>query len=202
MTSFYFFDKIIIGGNMNYRKIGYALLTLSLILIISGGFSSFLVGLREDKENTLNLMKVVDDEFETFSANTSVFENFREDLYEDVLGGVVCDQLIQKNNDITNKFSNYENLVDELNKGVVKLDKLYKDVYYPNSSTNSKCSNYKNIYEQVNNYFVGDVNIYNKNIVSCNKNITDSNLLIKEYKTKKEYIDYNNDKKYEGKEEE
>lgn len=187
---------------MNYRKIGYALLTLSLILIISGGFSTFLVGLREDKENTLNLMKVVDDEFETFSANTSVFENFREDLYEDVLGGVVCDQLIQKNNDITNKFSNYENLVDELNKGVVKLDKLCKDVYYPNSSTNSKCSNYKNIYEQVNNYFVGDVNVYNKNIVSCNKNITDSNLLIKEYKTKKEYIDYNNDKKYEGKEEE
>ena len=187
---------------MNYRKIGYALLTLSLVLIISGGFSSFLIGLRKDKENTLNLMKVVDDEFEVFSANTSVFENFREDLYEDVLGGIICEQLVQNNKDITNKFSNYENLVDELNKSVVKLDKLCKDVYYPNSSTNNKCSNYKDIYEQVNNYFVGDVKVYNKNVNSCNSGVTDNNMLIKEYKTKKQYVDYNNDKKYDGKEDE
>ena len=187
---------------MDIKKIGYLILTLSLILIISGGFSSFLMGLRKDKENTLNLMKVVDDEFEDFSANTSVFENFREDLYEDALGGVVCSQLVQNNGTINNRLSNYENLVDELNKSVKKLDKLCKDVYYPSSSTNNKCSNYKDIYEQANNYFVSDVKTYNKNIKSCNELITDNNLLMKDYKTKKEYIDYNNDKKYDGKEDE
>lgn len=187
---------------MDYKKIAYALLTLSLIMIISGGFSSFLIGLRKDKENTLNLMRVVDDEFEVFSANTSVFENSREDLYEEVLGGVVCSQLVQNNSAIDNKLSNYENLVDELNKSVVKLDKLCNDVYYPDSSTNNKCFNYKNIYEQANNYFITDINAYNKNVNACNGLVTDNNLLMKEYNTKKTYIDYNDDKKFDGKEEE
>lgn len=185
---------------MNIRKIAYGLLALSIVLIMSGGFSSFLIGLRKDKENTLNLMKVVDDEFETFSANTSVFESFREDLYAEVLEGVVCDQFISNDGAVKNKLSNYENLVDELNKNVNELDKLCVDVYYPNSSTNNKCLNYKNIYEQVNNYFVTDIHSYNKSVETCNGN-NSLGSTIKEYKTKKKYIDYNGDKKYDGKEE-
>ena len=200
MTNLYLFDNIIIGGNMNIRKIAYGLLVLSLVLIISGSFSSFLIGLRRDKENTLNLMKVVDDEFETFSANTSVFESFREDLYAEVLEGVVCDQFVLNDTLIKNRLSNYENLVDELSKNVTKLDKLCVDVYYPNSSTNNKCLNYKSIYEQVNNYFVTDINNYNKNVKTCNSNTTSENN-IKEFKNTKKYIDFNGDKKYDGKEE-
>ena len=195
MTKLLLFGNIIIGGIMNVRKIAYGLLALSLVLIISGGFSSFLTGLRKDKENTLNLMKVVDDEFETFSANTSVFESSREDLYADLLEGVVCEQFISNDVAIKNRLSNYENLVDELSKNAKKLDKLCVDVYYPNSSTNNKCLNYKNIYEQVNNYFVTDIYNYNKNVKACN------GTTIKEYKTKKKYIEYNGDKKYDGKEE-
>ena len=200
MTKLLLFGNIIIGGNMNIRKIAYGLLALSIVLIMSGGFSSFLIGLRKDKENTLNLMKVVDDEFETFSANTSVFESFREDLYAEVLEGVVCDQFISNDGAVKNKLSNYENLVDELNKNVNELDKLCVDVYYPNSSTNNKCLNYKNIYEQVNNYFVTDIHSYNKSVETCNGN-NSLGSTIKEYKTKKKYIDYNGDKKYDGKEE-
>lgn len=201
MTKLQKFDNIIIGGNMNIRKIAYGLLTLSLVLIMSGGFSSFLIGLRKDKENTLNLMKVVDDEFETFSANTSVFESFREDLYAEVLEGIVCNQLILNDAAVKNKLSNYENLVDELSKNVKKLDKLCVDVYYPNSTTNNKCLNYKSIYEQVNNYYVTDINNYNKNIKQCNSSASGDTMLLKEFKNDKKYIDFNGDKKFDGKEE-
>ena len=186
---------------MNIRKIAYGLLALSLVLIMSGGFSSFLIGLRKDKENTMNLMKVVDDEFETFSANTSVFESFREDLYAEVLEGVVCNQLILNDAAVKNKLSNYENLVDELSKNVKRLDKLCVDVYYPNSTTNNKCLNYKSIYEQVNNYYVTDINNYNKNVKQCNSSASGDILLLKEFKNNKKYIDFNGDKKYDGKEE-
>ena len=201
MTKLQKFDNIIIGGNMNIRKIAYGLLTLSLVLIMSGGFSSLLIGLRKDKENTLNLMKVVDDEFETFSANTSVFESFREDLYAEVLEGIVCNQLILNDAAVKNKLSNYENLVDELSKNVKKLDKLCVDVYYPNSTTNNKCLNYKSIYEQVNNYYVTDINNYNKNIKQCNSSASGDTMLLKEFKNDKKYIDFNGDKKFDGKEE-
>ena len=70
-------------------------------------------------------------------------------------------------------------------------------MYYPDSNTNNKCSNYKVIYEQVANYFVSDIANYNKNVKQCNKSITDNKISI--YKTNKKYIDYNNDKKYDGK---
>ena len=174
MTKLQKFVNIIIGGNMNIRKIAYGLLALSLVLIMSGGFSSFLIGLRKDKENTMNLMKVVDDEFETFSANTSVFESFREDLYAEVLEGAVCNQLILNDAAVKNKLSNYENLVDELS---------------------------KNVKRQVNNYYVTDINNYNKNVKQCNSSASGDILLLKEFKNNKKYIDFNGDKKYDGKEE-
>ena len=187
---------------MKIRKIAYGMLTLSLVLIVSGGFSQFLLGLRNDKRETLNRMFYVNDEFEIFSTNTSVFEEYRDKLYENVLEGMVCDSIVSGDKDIKNKLSNYENLVDELEGNTLKLNKLCEDAYYPDSSTNKKCMNYKSIYEQVVNYFVTDINNYNNNIKKCNSLISDENSKIKNYKTKKKYIDYNNDGKYDGKEEE
>ena len=48
---------------MNIRKVAFGLLTLSLILIISGGFSGFLIGLKNDKKETLNRMEVMNLKF-------------------------------------------------------------------------------------------------------------------------------------------
>lgn len=183
---------------MNMKKVSFIVLVIGSVLIVSGCFSLYLQGLREDKKQILNRIDDVGDEFEVFSANTSIFEEYRDNLYGEVLEGVVCDTLKNNDKDIKNRLSNYENLVDELKTNVSKLDKLCTDVYYPDSNTNSKCSNYKVIYEQVVNYFVSDINVYNKNIKECNKG-TDAN--VSTYKTKKKYIDYNNDKKYDGKDE-
>ena len=158
MTNLYLFDNIIIGGNMNIRKIAYGLLVLSLVLIISGSFSSFLIGLRKDKENTLNLMKVVDDEFETFSANTSVFESFREDSEGDNTynwGANICNDLnmnyrkdcgiilfmVHLYGDIRGGYSDYF---------AVKFDRS-DELYYLDSITQTK---------DINDRYVADINLF------------------------------------------
>ena len=184
---------------MNFKKIALAMMTLSFVLIISGGVSSFVLGLKKDKAEIYNRINEVNDEFETFSTNTSVFENFRDELYNVVLSNVYYDTMYDDDKVVKNKLSNYENLVDELTKNTKKLDKLCEDVYYPDS----KCNNYKSIYEQVVNYFISDVNVYNNNVKKYNeyqKN-NNSDLRVDKYKTTKKYIDYNNDKEYDGKEE-
>ena len=66
---------------MNIRKLAYGFLCLSLVLIISGGFSSFLVGLKEDHQEVLRRMADVEGIFEGFSTNTSLFEDYRDELY-------------------------------------------------------------------------------------------------------------------------
>ena len=76
---------------MNGKKIGYVLLTISLVMIISGGVSSFLIGLNEDRELTFRRMDDVSSKFEDFSTMTTLFEDKREILYSSVIGNTYYD---------------------------------------------------------------------------------------------------------------
>ncbi len=187
---------------MNVKKISYILLAISFVMIISGGVSSFLMGLRTDKQMINKRMIDVSNEFEDFSTNTSLFETARDNLYEEILSNLFFDTMQQNDQIAKTRFSNYENMVDEISKQVKQLDHLCSDVYYPDSSVNNKCSNYQLIYEQVVNYFISDVKVYNENIKKFNeyqKSIY-SGVSLEEYSTTKKFIDYNKDKQYDGKE--
>lgn len=189
---------------MKGRKWAFILLAISLVLVISGGVASFLVSLKEDREMMLQRMVVVNDQFEDFSTSTTSFESYRDELYNNVLGILYYDTLGGNDANIKNVLSNYEAMVDEMKKKAESLDGLCADVYYPDSSVNSKCNNYKAIYEQVVNFFVGDIELYNKNIDSYNNYMASNgnNSRLEYYKTTKKYIDYNKDESYDGKIEE
>ena len=112
---------IIIGETMS-KKIAYGLMTLSFVLIISGGVSSFLLGLQADRNLTFQRIDMVHDEFEIFSTNTSMFELEREELYTTVLGDLYYDTMFDEDKSVKEKLSNYEHLTDELTKNVKKLN--------------------------------------------------------------------------------
>ena len=185
---------------MKGKKLAFILLAVSLVLIISGGVTSFLVSLKEDRELTLQRMVIVNDEFEEFSTSTTSFESYRDELYNNVLGTLYYDTLGGNDANIKNILSNYEAMVDSLEKKAKSLDNLCADVYYPDSSVNSKCNNYKSIYEQVVNCFVSDIELYNKNIDLYNNYMSSngSDSRLEYYKTVKNYIDYNNDEVFDG----
>ena len=187
---------------MKGKKIAHILMTISFVMIMAGGVSSFVLGLKADKLETQKRISVVNNEFEVLSTNTTIFENLRDELYTKVLSNVYFDTMYKDDKTVKEKLSNYENLVDELEKTTVQLDNLCKNVYYPDMETNTKCGNYKSIYEQVNNYFISDIEVYNKNVEKYNKDQESkkSKLLIDDYTTRRDYIDYNGDKKYDGKE--
>lgn len=171
-------------------------------MIISGTVCSFVVSLKEDQENTQARMLVVKDEFTTFNNAVSKFELERDNLYTESLGNIYYDSLLTDDVFLKNKFSNYENLVDEIIKKVIIMDDLCRDVYYPDSTVNNNCNDYKLIYEQVINYFLEDVKLYNNTIKTFNEQqvAIGSTYAIIEYKTSKKYVDYNNDGIFEGKE--
>ena len=112
---------------METKKISYILFAVSFVMIIAGGFSSFLIGLREDKELTNKRMVVVSDQFEDFSTNTSLFENVRDNLYVEVLSNLFFDTMQQNDENVKTRLSNYENMVDEITKQVKELDKVYNE---------------------------------------------------------------------------
>lgn len=183
------------------KKIGVLLLTISIMMIISGVVCSFVVSLKEDQKATQARMVVVNDTFEEFNASVTGYETSRDTLYTESLSNLFYDTLAQNDAMFKEKLNNYESIVDDVIKNVKKMDDLCKDVYYPDSSVNSKCSNYKIIYEQVGNYFIEDINLYNSTIKTYNEQQTaaGTNLLLEEYKTVKKYVDYNKDGVFEGK---
>lgn len=187
---------------MKHKKLVIIIMTISFILIISGGVSLFVLGLQEDRNAVYNRITDVNNEFETFSTNTTIFEEKRDELYNNILTNMYYETMKQEDQKVKEELSKYEKLVDVLTKNAKSMDKLCTDVYYPDSKVNTKCVNYKSIYEQVVNYFISDINVYNKNVKEYNKEQNDNkDKMIEEYKTNKKYIDYNNDKTYDGKEE-
>ena len=68
-------------------------MTLSFIMIISGGVSSFVLGLKADKLETQKRIDIVNNEFEVLSTNTTIFESVRDELYTKVLSNVYFDTM-------------------------------------------------------------------------------------------------------------
>ena len=203
MTKTIYFVKIIIGDTMNTRKLAYLFLSISLVMIVAGSFSSFLIGLREDHQRVLRRMDDVSGIFEGFSTNTTMFEDYRDELYTEVLGNVYYDTMYKTDETVKGKLNEYEAIVDSIKKDTKKLDSLCKHVYYPDSEVNKMCINYKSIYEQVVNYYVTDIHTYNDNVEKYNayQDTIKKDLKIKKYHTEYDYIDYNGDKIFDGKEE-
>ena len=188
--------------SLKIRKVAYSMMTISFIFIMAGAVYTFILGLRQDQNEVAYRFSEVQTVFESFSTNTSLFENYREKLFNGILSNTYYDAFYRQDSVIKNNLSNYEKIVNDIEKNVGELKSLCNDVYYYDASVNTQCSNYKNIYEQVVNYFVGDIKLYNDNVLKYNdyQKSIQSTLFINNYVTNKNYIDYNGDKKYEGKE--
>ncbi len=176
-------------------KFAYFFLGMSFLMIFGGAFSCYIDGLKKDHEMVNTRIVDVNNTYEELTTNVSLFEDEREKLYGTSLKETYFDSFYSTNKEIIEKLSNFEAMVSEIEKKTKVMDNLC-DTYYMDANANNKCSNYKLIYEQVNNYFVGDIKTYNKNVIAYNSvNVNRVNV----YQTSRNYIDYNKDKSFDGK---
>ncbi len=178
------------------KKIVYTLFGIGILMLFSGCFSSFINGLKSDHAKVSQRMEIVNSDYEELTKNINTFTEQRDDLYSKYLEKVDYTSFYKNNKSINSTISNYENIVEEISKKAKSLDKLCNNSYFTSNDTNEKCSNYKLLYEQVNNYFVSDINKYNKIVQDYNmNNVKNVNI----YYLSRNYIDYNNDKTFDGK---
>ena len=184
------------------RLASYAVVA-GFVLITSGVFSAYLLGLKSDREEVLARMGDVSAEYEKFNTNVSLYGDYREDLHESIFENLFFETMYTSDKLVKDELAKYEGMVDEMTLSVNVLDDLCKNIYYPKSEVNNMCNNYKTMYEQVVNYFVYDINDYNANVDKYNEYEKANNLIftINRYETSKKYIDYNGDNKFAGKEE-
>lgn len=163
----------------------------------------FIIDLKKDQEQTKGQMSKVVDAYKDFSTEIDNFNDARNQLYLDVFENTYYDTLSNNDAKFKEMFTNYEKIVDRVVNGALRLEKYCKNVYYTDSKVNIKCKEYGEVYEQVINAFVSDVKLYNKNITNYNTYQAEKGgtVFLNSYVTKKKYLDYNGDKKYQGKEE-
>ncbi len=175
---------------------------VGIFMIIGGFLSQFIINLKNDRKATLAQMDDVKGIYKKFSDDIDYFNDVRNDLYLNVFDNTYYATMIDTDFSVKETFTDYEKTVDSISELAEKLKKVCNGVYYPEASVNNKCKSFSNVYEQIVNAFVSDVNLYNDNITNFNTYQKENGNIdmLTFYKTTKKFIDYDKDKKYDGKE--
>ena len=186
------------------KKLSIILGLVGIGLIIFGIILSFIFNVIKDQQEMNDRMNTIVTEYTKFEKNIDEINKTRKSLHEEFLDKVYYETLTQNDTAYKTKLTDYETQVAKISQSTKTIREYCKDgIYYSSSDVNNKCNSFKLGYEEMVNSFVDDINIYNKNITAYNKYLDDNgntaSLKLETYKTKKTYIDYNNDGKYSGK---
>lgn len=173
------------------------------VLIISVIVLLFIVGVVfvEIKINTKNkelnelqvsigeIMRTIENDIEAYNSNREIISTKLEDYY--------TDKLEDDYEEFISILKEQESIIINIKDKTEKLGKTCGDRLYPKGDINKICNSYQDYYETVANVFVGDCTDIN-NIINSYNNATDKGLEVYKAKEVLEYVDYNKDGKYLG----
>ena len=194
----------IVGGFMNTKKKILILVLLGVISLITGFIIMFISSFKKDQNEMNDRIEIIISKYDKFSSELKKTNKTRDSIHKEFLDTIYYDTFEKNDTSYKNKLLEYEESITKVSKdNKVLKEYCNNNIYYSSSDANSKCSAFNLAYEQMINSFVDDINKYNSNITKYNlwldgKGNT-SALKLEKYKTKKTYIDFNNDGDYSGK---
>lgn len=193
---------------MKKNKKGIITVLIILLILVALGLIiyNFYKGYKDDKAKTNELINNINNGYNDFVAGLNDINNKRETVYTNIFKETYY-------TDMQNNIDSWNTTIDEYSKTIESLDnksKYLKDnclnIKFYHSEINPKCDLFVENYEMVINYYITDIEIYNKNIDSyntwANENDEDSYKIIDKFVNNSytEYIDFNNDGVFLGKE--
>ena len=171
------------------KSVIYGFILIIIIVIIA-----LILMVNKDKKNTQNNTDIIVNNYNLLSDNVKQYNEIREKFMKET-SGVFIDDYIDEQEDFEDLLHEYSSVMTDIDKYIEKIDSKCKEKY--NSKEAGKiCNNYKVTYEKLVNLYINDINSYNDIITKYN-----------EYRNKslelfngiyKDYLDYNNDGKFEG----
>lgn len=174
---------------------------LIVVLIFLGGIFffgfKFVKEYNEDVKNTKEILEKINTEYGDFENHIVEYNKSLTKLIE----------LLKTSNYIEKIDSNKENLLKLMNDVTTELDKIssYKNLNkyctnkFSDGKTNRNCSSFSKTYEKSYNVYIDVVSVYNDVAKKYNELVDESNQM-KIYDSKyKDYVDYDKDGTYLGK---
>lgn len=179
------------------------LFCLGTILLITGLITNFTTSIKLDKAEVSKRMVTVEDTYESYKQQVINLNTTRDAIYEEVFSNLYFETLNLTINDCFKRLQDYEQQLDNIKTLVDTLQSNCENVYFPEKEVNNKCQTFQSSYEETVNYFINDIKQVNNYIEEYNVYNQENQTgiaPIQKYNTTKDYIDFNNDKEYVGKE--
>ena len=175
------------------KKIIISIIVIVLIIIIS--LLILLIGkIKNDKQISNENIEIITINYEKLSKNIDDFNQIRNE-YVELSSEFFYETYLEEEKKYLDILSRYKDNINKITLNINNIDdKCY--MLYDDLSINKKCNTYKIIYEKLINLYIRDVKDYNNKIDGYN-NYKNSNINFFEIEYK-DYIDYNNDNRYEG----
>lgn len=175
----------------------YFTIGLIIVSILTTSITIFVLDLQKDTENTKIVMEEINNYYKKYETNIDDYNLTRDTLIKK-LSSFYNESFKEEYQEIISILNDYDTIMDETTKNVKIINKNCSDHIFNNSKTNTICKSYKESYEQMTNIFLSDISDFNNLVENYNKTTEET---LEKYKSKyiKDYIDYNKDGKYEGK---
>ena len=188
------------------KKVVFIIIIVLIIGSIGFGGYLFTKNIKEDKKLTNEMMQKLIKEYNKFDKSIGDFASKREEFY--VMQEDAYLESISQNVETWNNFvSDYSKSIVNIKKNSKLLDK-YCFNKFASIEVNNSCTKFIANYEAAMNYYISDIKSYNKNIVEkYNSWISENNYDYQKLENGKlsaykDYIDYDKDNEFFGKEEE
>lgn len=172
-----------------------------IIVILFAGAWIWVSGLKEDTAETKKKMDAILKAYPDFNTAVDDFSNLRNQFYE-----YKEDLYLETLRDNAEAWNNFIKTYED---GIKKVDDTAKELKefcnleYGDVNVSSKCITFKANYEAANNYYISDAKLYNELVDEYDKynsngvyaSVNKANLVVY-----KDYIDYDKDGEYFGKE--
>ena len=173
--------------------------------MIAVGSISVVSGVKKEKEAMKKAMDTIVSDYDTFKKEIEKFSTERESIYNEVMNTPYYSDVFKNYTSNVEKLKTYEELVSEIDSSSKGLKENCLNRRYNDQDVTNKCNAFVINYEQSMNYFVNDIERFNKRIDEYNEWSTTSNTdkkytKLEKYESKyKDYVDINNDKVFSGK---
>ena len=165
---------------------GFIVVVLVIIVII-------ILGINKNKKNVQNNTDIILKNYNLLSNSAKEYNEIREKFTKDT-SGIYIDDYIEEQENYEDLLHEYSSVMTDIDKYIKEIDLKCQKKYSNNAS--KICNNYKGTYEKLVNLYINDINSYNDIVNKYNEyKGTNIDLFKSIYDN---YIDYNNDNVYEG----
>ena len=185
------------------KKVVMILVIVVIILAICFTLISVWVsGFQKDTEETKAMMNEILDSYDDFNSSVDEFSNKRNSFY-----GFKENLYLEELATNTDGWNTFMNEYKEVFQKVYDTSEVLREnctIEYGDVNVNSKCTTFKANFEAAVNYYISDVNSYNLIVDEYNAWNTSGTYPVlnkASYVVYEDYIDYDEDGEYFGKEE-